>query len=170
MPEADPAERVVDRREPGTHPTAPLQLGLDGQREIGRPLDQPPQVGLVRLEQGRRDRRSDRARRSRSPAPVDSLIAADGLTANRRAALRIELPPSTARTIRSRRSMDIGAGMTTSRLSQPILSNHRHRFHAIGICSSPDRLLAGGRGAAGPAAVAAAPARPPPPPRPPRAS
>jgi hypothetical protein len=32
------------------------------------------------------------------------LIAADGLTANRRAAARIELPPSTARTIRSRRS------------------------------------------------------------------
>jgi hypothetical protein len=30
--------------------------------------------------------------------------------------------------------MDIGAGMTTSRLSQPIFSNHRLRFHAIGIC------------------------------------
>ncbi|HEX3208473.1 MAG TPA: hypothetical protein VHQ91_03770, partial [Geminicoccaceae bacterium] len=43
-----------------------------------------------------------------------SLIAADGLTANRRAASRIELPCSTARTIRSRRSMEIGAGMTTS--------------------------------------------------------
>jgi hypothetical protein len=40
------------------------------------------------------------------------LIAADGLTANRRAAARIGLPPSTARTIRSRRSMDIGAGMS----------------------------------------------------------
>jgi hypothetical protein len=26
--------------------------------------------------------------------------------------------------------------MTTSQWSQPILSNHRHRFHAIGICSS----------------------------------
>jgi hypothetical protein len=32
--------------------------------------------------------------------------------------------------------MEIGAGMTTSRYSQPLLSNHRHRFHAIGICSS----------------------------------
>ena len=42
-----------------------------------------------------------------------SLIAADGLTANRRAASRIELPRSTARTIRCRRSMEIGAGMTT---------------------------------------------------------
>jgi hypothetical protein len=55
-----------------------------------------------------------------------SLIAADGLTANRRAAARIELPASTARTIRRRRSMDIGAG--TIRL--PLIlnrygSNHR---------------------------------------------
>jgi hypothetical protein len=49
-----------------------------------------------------------------------SLIAADGLTANRRAASRIELPRSTAATIRWRRSKDIGAGMTPSRLSQPI--------------------------------------------------
>jgi hypothetical protein len=44
-----------------------------------------------------------------------SLIAADGLTAKRRAASRIELPCSTARTIRNRRSMEIGAGMTTIR-------------------------------------------------------
>jgi hypothetical protein len=55
-----------------------------------------------------------------------SLIAADGLTAKRRAASRIELPRSTARTIRSRRSMEIGAGMTISHWSQPLLSNHRH--------------------------------------------
>jgi hypothetical protein len=40
------------------------------------------------------------------------LIAADGLTAKRRAAARIERPRSTARTIRSRRSMEIGAGTT----------------------------------------------------------
>jgi len=40
------------------------------------------------------------------------LIAADALTAKRRAAARIELPASTAATIRSRRSNDIGAGMT----------------------------------------------------------
>jgi hypothetical protein len=39
------------------------------------------------------------------------LIAADGLTAKRRAASRIELPRSTAPTIRIRRSIDIGAGM-----------------------------------------------------------
>jgi hypothetical protein len=69
-----------------------------------------------------------------------SLIAADGLTAKRRAASRIELPCSTARTIRSRRPMEIGAGMATSRLSQPILSNHRRPFHVIGIFSrSPPR-------------------------------
>jgi hypothetical protein len=42
------------------------------------------------------------------------LIAAEGLTAKRCAAPRIELPLSTACTIRSRRSMDIGAGMATS--------------------------------------------------------
>ena len=53
MPEADPAERVVDRREPGPHPAAPLQLGLElGQREIGRRLDQAAQVGFVGLEHG----------------------------------------------------------------------------------------------------------------------
>jgi hypothetical protein len=40
-----------------------------------------------------------------------SLMAADGLTAKRRAAPRIEPPLSTACTIRSRRSMDIGAAM-----------------------------------------------------------
>jgi hypothetical protein len=39
------------------------------------------------------------------------LIAADGLTANRRAAARIELPFSTARTILCLRSKDIGAGI-----------------------------------------------------------
>jgi hypothetical protein len=42
------------------------------------------------------------------------LIAADGLTANRRAAARIELPRSTGRTMRRRKSNDIGGGMTTS--------------------------------------------------------
>jgi hypothetical protein len=43
------------------------------------------------------------------------LIAADGLTAKRRAAARIEPPRSTARTIPNRRSIEIGAGLTTSR-------------------------------------------------------
>ena len=42
MPEADPAERIVDRRAPGPHSRAPLQLlGLElGEREVGRCLDQ----------------------------------------------------------------------------------------------------------------------------------
>src|SRR3954466_10162288 len=40
-----------------------------------------------------------------------SLIAADGLTANRSAAARAELPASTACAIRSRKSCDIGAVM-----------------------------------------------------------
>jgi hypothetical protein len=39
------------------------------------------------------------------------LIAADGLTAKHRAAARIELPCSTARTILCLRSNDIGAGI-----------------------------------------------------------
>jgi hypothetical protein len=43
-----------------------------------------------------------------------SLIAAEGLTAKRRAAARIDLPRSTVRTIR--KSEAIGAGMATFRL------------------------------------------------------
>jgi hypothetical protein len=106
MPEADPAQRIVDRREPDLHPQAALQLGLElGQREVGRRLDQPPQVGFVRLEH------APPVARSRCM----SLMAADGLTAKRRAACRIELPCSTTPTMRSRRSIEIGAGMTTSR-------------------------------------------------------
>ena len=129
MPEADPAERVVDRREPGPHPAAPLQLGLElGQREIGRRLDQAAQVGFVGLEHGPPVPAVARGRGAAAPHPLDSLIAADGLTANRRAASRIELPRSTAPKMRSRRSMEIGAGIINSRLSQPILSNYRHRF------------------------------------------
>jgi hypothetical protein len=65
-----------------------------------------------------------------------SLIAAEGLTAKRRAAARIELPRSTVRTIRRRKSEAIGAGMATSRLSQPILSNHAFLFYAVGMCPS----------------------------------
>jgi hypothetical protein len=110
MPEADPAERVVDRREPGPHPQAALKLRLQfGERDVWRRLDQPAQIALMRPT------------RAGAGLPVArtrciSLIAADGLTAKRRAAARIELPRSTARTIRRRRSMDIGAGMMRSRL------------------------------------------------------
>jgi hypothetical protein len=52
------------------------------------------------------------------------LIAADGLTAKRRAASLIELPCSTAATIRSRRSNDIGAGM----IPHPTRLNHYCRI------------------------------------------
>ena len=114
MPQADPAERLVDRREPGDDPAAALELRLQlGERDLRGRLDQPSEIGLIRCEQrpalaavaGRRGA----ARRAH---PLHDLIAADGLTANRRAAPRIELPCSTARTIRQRRSNDIGAGMT----------------------------------------------------------
>jgi hypothetical protein len=70
---------------------------------------------------------ADDARQSKPALPVDrtrciSLIAADGLTANRRAASRIELPPSTAATIRRRRSNDIGAGMAAIPLVSTIIA------------------------------------------------
>ena len=42
-----------------------------------------------------------------------SVIAAEGLTSNRRAAARAELPASTARTKRSRKAADSGAVITT---------------------------------------------------------
>src|SRR5215210_2870229 len=48
-----------------------------------------------------------------------SLMAAEALTAKRRAACRIELPLSTARTIRSRRSRDNGAVMVNSAALAP---------------------------------------------------
>jgi hypothetical protein len=51
MPEADPAERVVDRRERAHEAEAALQLRLElGQRDVRRRLDQPAQVGFMRLE------------------------------------------------------------------------------------------------------------------------
>jgi hypothetical protein len=124
VPQPEPAKRVVQGREPGGDPDAALQLGLEfGQRDVRRRLDQPAQVGFVRLEDGT----AIAAVAFGCGTPVArtrciSLIAGDGLMAKRRPAARIELPPSTACTIRRRRSKEIDAGMTTSR--QPILSNH----------------------------------------------
>ena len=41
MPQADPAERVVDRREPGDDAEATLKLGLKlGERDVRGRLDQ----------------------------------------------------------------------------------------------------------------------------------
>jgi hypothetical protein len=43
----------MNRRQPGPHPAALLQFGLElGQRQVGGRLDQPPQVGCVGLEHG----------------------------------------------------------------------------------------------------------------------
>ena len=55
-----------------------------------------------------------------------SLIAAEALTAKRRAACRIELPLSTARTIRSRRSWDKGAVMINSTALTPSTLESEH--------------------------------------------
>ena len=51
-----------------------------------------------------------------------SVIAAEGLPANRRAAARAELPASTARTKRSRKSADKGAVILASSLLLKLLS------------------------------------------------
>src|SRR5918912_1397193 len=64
-----------------------------------------------------------------------SLIAADGLTAKRFAAFRIELPCATARTIRSRRSRDNGAVMANSTNPMVSTSNQNPRFCARPNCS-----------------------------------
>ena len=53
-------------------------------------------------------------------------MAADALTAKRRAACRIELPPSTARTIRSRRSWDKGAVLINSTAFTPSTLESEH--------------------------------------------
>src|ERR671919_3137174 len=52
VPEADPAERVVEGRERGHDAQAALQLGLEfGQRDVRRRLDQPAQVRFMRLQE-----------------------------------------------------------------------------------------------------------------------
>ena len=55
-----------------------------------------------------------------------SLMAAEALTAKRRAACRIVLPSSTARTIRSRRSWDKGAVMINSTALTPSTLESEH--------------------------------------------
>jgi hypothetical protein len=50
MPDADPAERVVDRREPGDEAKAALKRRL-GERDVRGRLNQPAQLALVRREQ-----------------------------------------------------------------------------------------------------------------------
>jgi hypothetical protein len=74
----------------------------------GRLLGAPPEQGPLQLFDRSQVQRTAMAALARAGAglPVArtrciSLIAADGLTANRRAAWRIELPPSTTATIRA---------------------------------------------------------------------
>jgi hypothetical protein len=133
MPEADPAERVVDRRQPRPHPQAPLQLG---QRDVRRRLDQPCEGASYGLSRGRRCP----PYRAGAALPVVrtrciSLIAADGLTANRRATARIELPRSTARAIRIRKSKDIGGGMS------PLLARLNRYCRITGTDSTAEEIL-----------------------------
>ena len=113
---------------------AALQFGLElDKRDVGRRLDDLHEVVLVPGQAGGRWPPTCAG----AALPVSrtrriSLIAAEALTSKRRAASRIELPPSTARTIRSRKSIDIGAGIPNPPATQPIVSNHRYPFYAIG--------------------------------------
>jgi hypothetical protein len=68
IPEADPAERVVECRQPGRDTDAALDLALElGERDVRRSLDQRPDLALEGLEQ-------------RAPVPA---IAGRGGTAGR---------------------------------------------------------------------------------------
>ena len=73
VPEADPAERVVDRRERGDDTEAALELGLQlGERGVGRRLDQPLELAFVRFEARAPVPAVAKARRYRSCAPAAS--------------------------------------------------------------------------------------------------
>ena len=48
MPQPEPAQRLVKGREPGDDTEAALELGLElGERDVGRRLDQPAQLGFT---------------------------------------------------------------------------------------------------------------------------
>jgi hypothetical protein len=53
MPQAEPAEVIVQGREPGKDAEAPRALGPKlGERDVRRGRDQPSEVGLIPLQQG----------------------------------------------------------------------------------------------------------------------
>jgi hypothetical protein len=112
------------------------RCGLEpGEGEVRRRSDQP--AGRFRGARGGPPvpavaRRRGAAGRAH---PLDQLDRCRRAGRKRRAAARIELPRSTARTILSRRSIEIGAGIGVPRCSQPLLSNHMHGFHAVRIYS-----------------------------------
>ena len=55
MSKADPAERVVDRREPDDDPEAALQFALKlGERDVRGRLDQPSRSASYGASHGRR--------------------------------------------------------------------------------------------------------------------
>jgi hypothetical protein len=116
-----PRSRRADGREPAD--AGDEIVGFDGLRQGG---------GVVLP--GKLDLGDMTARADRRPHPLHQLDR--GRRADRKAPRRFSDRAATldASTIRSRGSIEIGAGMTISRWSQPILSNRRHRFHAIGIC------------------------------------
>jgi hypothetical protein len=122
MPQADPAERVVDRRELGPDAAAALQRPSAARRVSGLTSSGPALRGRPHTAEQRHRWRPQRGRRAtaRRPHPLHELIAADGHTAKRHADRAALLE----RAIRRRRSKEIGAGMTTSRLPQWILSNY----------------------------------------------
>jgi hypothetical protein len=113
----------VDRREPGDDTEPALELRLHSASVLsGRASTRRRRSLSCGANSGRRWP-PKRAGAALPVVPIRciSLIAADGLSANRRAASRIELPSPTARTIRSRRSNDIGAGMTHTPLDSTII-------------------------------------------------
>ena len=78
MPQTDPAERVVDRREPRDDAAAALQLRLQfGERDVGGRVDQPSEVGLIRREHGAT--MAAIARRCKSACNVDPLSRGIGV-------------------------------------------------------------------------------------------
>jgi hypothetical protein len=126
--QAEPAQRRPDRRQRAGLNAALDQLVPDlGQRDA-RPdrrelAQQVLLAGKQRLAVAAALRRLRAAGRARPRRP--SLIAADALTSNRAAAARAELPCSTARTSRLRRSWDKGAVITASLLNRQPSNQNR---------------------------------------------
>jgi hypothetical protein len=126
MPQADPAERVVDRREPGDDAEATLKRGLKlGERDVRGRLDQPFEIGLKRCEQ--REAMAAVAPRCGAACRAHPLLELDR---GRRADRETPRGPADRAAVLDhahdpRRSNEINAGMTTtSRLSQRTLPNH----------------------------------------------
>ena len=114
MPQAEAAQRAMQGREARVQAEAALQFGPElGERDVRRRRDQAAR-GHPRAQPEPAADGPPTCAGAALPVSLtrrSSLIAADALTSKRLAAARIELPPATARTIRSRKSIDIGAGI-----------------------------------------------------------